>query len=196
MRFVYARVSSKDQHLDRQIEEIKKIFPDIEEQNIYSDKQSGKDFNRTNYQKLKEIVSSGDEIIIKELDRLGRNKDEIKKELAWFKEKKVICRILDVPTTLIDFKDQDWLFDMINNVMIEVMGAIAEQERKKIKQRQKEGIAVAKANGVRFGRPKLEVPEFDEVYKKVQSSSITLKEALEKLNISKRSWYRLCKEVV
>lgn len=196
MKYVYARVSSKDQHLDRQIEEIKRLYPDIAEENFYTDKQSGKDFNRTNYQKLKEVVSAGDEIIIKELDRLGRNKEEIKKELAWFKEKRVFCRILNIPTTLIDFKDQEWLFDMVNNIMIEVMGAIAEQEREKIKQRQKEGIEVAQAKGVKFGRPKLEVPEFETLYKAVQSSSITLKEALEKLNISKRSWYRLCKEVL
>lgn len=195
MRFVYARVSSKDQHLDRQIEEIKKIYSDVDERNIFTDKQSGKDFNRTNYQKLKETVSAGDEIVIKELDRLGRNKKEVQNELTWFKEHKVICRILDVPTTLIDFKDQEWLFDMVNNILIEVMGAIAEQERKKIKQRQKEGIESALKNGVKFGRPRLDTSNFLEVYDKVKSHTLKVSEALSILNISKRSWYRLCKEV-
>lgn len=195
MKYIYARVSSKEQHLDRQIEEIKKIYPDIEDTNIYSDKQSGKDFNRTNYQIMKSLVQEGDEIIIKELDRLGRNKIEIQNELTWFKNKKVICRILDVPTTLIDFKDQEWLFDMVNNILIEVMGAIAEQERKKIKQRQKEGIESALKAGVQFGRPKLNVPNFAAIYEDVKHNKLSLNEALKELNISRRSWYRLCKEV-
>ena len=92
-------------------------------------------------------------MIIKELDRLGRNKDAVKEEMKWFKDNGIAVRILDVPSTLIDFQGQDWIADMVNNIIIEVLAAMAEQERLKIKKRQKEGIAIAKAKGVRFGRP-------------------------------------------
>lgn len=136
MKYAYLRVSSTDQSLSRQIDAVKKFAPDLKDERIFYDKQSGKNFDRAEYQKLKSVVSKGDEVIIMELDRLGRDKDGIKSELQWFKENGVIVRILDVPTTLIDFQGQDWIADMVNNVIIEVMGAVAEQERLKIRKRQ------------------------------------------------------------
>ncbi len=186
MIYGYVRVSTKEQNLDRQVNEIRERYGDIR---IYADKQSGKDFRREAYQELKRAVCSGDEVIIKELDRLGRNKEEVKKELEWFRSRRVICRILDVPTTLIDFKGQEWLFDMVNNILIEVMGSIAEQERVKIRSRQREGIDAALKKGVKFGRPKAEV-DIGEMKERVERGEITVSEAVKELNISRRTWYR------
>ena len=124
----YGRVSTKEQNLERQLV-VARQYKNIPVENVYCDKQSGKNFDRTEYQKLKSVVKSGDEVIVKELDRLGRNKDEIKAEIAWFKDNGVTLRILDVPTTLIDFQGQEWIRDMVNNILIEVLGAMAEQER-------------------------------------------------------------------
>ena len=178
MKYFYGRVSAKDQNLGRQLEEAKKQNCDI----IFTDKQSGKDFNRPEYQRLKETVVAGDEVIIKELDRLGRNKEEIKAEIQWFKEHDVTLRILNVPTTLIDFQGQDWIKDMVNNILIEVMGAIAEEERNKIKERQKEGIAVAKQQGVKFGRPKLDIEP--------KPADETISEYCKRVGISRNTYYR------
>lgn len=185
MRYLYARVSSKEQNVDRQLELEKEYTPD----RVFIDKQSGKDFNREQYQEMKSVVVEGDEIIIKELDRLGRNKVEIQEELKWFREHKVLCRILDIPTTMIDFQGQAWLFEMVSNILIEVMGTIAEQERIKIKQRQREGIKAAKEKGVKFGRPVID-GEFDLYKQMVKEGKITVARAIEELGISKRTWYR------
>ena len=181
MRYFYGRVSAKDQNLGRQLEEAKNHNCEV----IFTDKQSGKDFDRPEYKKLKETVSAGDEVIVKELDRLGRNKEEIKREIQWFKEHDVTLRILNVPTTLIDFQGQDWIKDMVNNILIEVMGAIAEEERNKIKERQKEGIAVAKKQGVKFGRPQAEI-------KINKPSNETVSEYCARMGISRSTYYKYC----
>ncbi|MBR4123766.1 MAG: recombinase family protein, partial [Clostridia bacterium] len=97
MIYAYLRVSTKEQNLERQIVAVKEYRPELLMENVYSDKQSGKNFDRTEYLKLKAVIKPGDELIVKELDRLGRNKEEIKKELSWFKENKIIVRILNVP---------------------------------------------------------------------------------------------------
>ena len=109
MIYAYIRVSSQDQNLDRQLEAVKAYRPELKGENIFADKQSGKNFEREAYQELKTVLQPGDEIIIKELDRLGRNKEAIKDELKWFKENGITVRILDVPSTLIDFQGQDWI---------------------------------------------------------------------------------------
>jgi DNA invertase Pin-like site-specific DNA recombinase len=201
MTYFYARVSSKDQNLERQLE-VARSYKQIDE--VFADKQSGKDFERAQYQLLKAIVQSGDEVIIKELDRLGRNKEGIKAEIEWFRSRGVVLRILDVPTTLIDFQGQDWIFDMVNNILIEVLGAIAEQERKKNKQRQKEGInAMPVSDGKRvslktgnpYGRPKREISDFEKFLKKQKDGLITVVDACEEMGISRSQWYRLVKEV-
>ena len=191
MRYFVARVSTKEQNLARQLKVARERF-DIPDENVFCDKASGKDFNRPEYQRMKTILKPGDEVIVKEFDRLGRNKDETKKELEWFKQHGVIVRILDVPTTLLDFKEQTWVSEMINNILIEVLGTIAEQERNKIRQRQAEGIAampvvngkkISSKTGRPTGRPQKPV-------KYVLEDGETVKEACERLGISRTQWYR------
>lgn len=194
MIYGYVRVSTKDQCLDRQVQALAQYkHPD----RIFSDKQSGKDFARVGYQELKGVVQPGDEIVIKELDRLGRNKDEIKAELEWFKQQGVIVRILDVPTSLIDFQGQDWIRDMVNNILIEVLGAIAEQERKKIKQRQAEGIQAKKDRGEwdDYGRPAKEIPDLEKFREMQKGGQISVAKACKELGISRATWYSRMQEV-
>ena len=193
MTYAYIRVSSSEQHLDRQVIAIREVCPDIPDMRIYSDKQSGKNFERAGYQLLKSVLMPGDEVIIKELDRLGRNKEGIKEELKWFKDNGVTVRILNIPTTMIDFQGQEWIRDMINNILVEVMSSIAEEERVKIHQRQSEGIAAAKAKGVKFGRPTEYTGGFEEARSLVESGEMTVVEACEKLKISRTQWYRMMK---
>ena len=178
MRYAYIRVSTKEQHLDRQIEAIKEYRPD----EVFADKLSGKNFDRPEYHRLKSIIRRGDEIIVKELDRLGRNKDAVKEELKWFKDNGVIVRVLDIPTTMIELPGQEWIEEMVNNILIEVIAAVAEQERKKIRQRQKEGIACARERGVKFGRPEKDV-------ECVLLEGETVRDACRRLGVSKTYWY-------
>ena len=202
MIYFYARVSSKDQNLARQLETAKS-YKNIDK--IFCDKQSGKHFNRQEYIKLKDTVIRGDEVVIKELDRLGRNKEGIKEEIKWFKEKGAILRILDVPTTLIDFNGQDWIGEMLNNILIEVLGAMAQQEREKIEKRRLEGIAampivngkrVSSKTGNGFGRPpKVDDDEFQKFLKKQKDGEMTIVECCKQMGISRRTWYdriRIC----
>lgn len=198
--FAYLRVSSKDQNLARQIVSVKEYRPNIKDERIYADKKSGKDFNRTEYQKLKTEIRPGDELIIPELDRLGRNKEEIKAELRDFKERKVLVRILNVPTTLIEIKGQDWIFDMINNILIEVLGAISEEERNKIRVRQREGIdampvidgkRVSAKTGREIGRPTKEISDFQKILQKQKDGEITVKQGCSILGIGRSKWYEL-----
>lgn len=206
MRYFYARVSTKDQNLSRQLKAAKEFYPTYDE--IFTDKQSGKDFQRDNYQRMKSIAVAGDEVITSNLDRLGRNKDEIKEELKWFKDSGIITRILDVPTTLIDFQGQEWIADMVNNILIEVMGAIAEQERETTLERINEGIAampvvdgkrVSTKTGKPMGRPpainSVSKSEFKKILKKQKDGLITVKDAIKELSISRTTWYNLIKEV-
>ena len=181
IRYFLTRVSARDQNLARQLAVARGYF-DIPDENVFCDKASGKDFDRPEYKRLKSIVRPGDEVIVKEFDRFGRNKKEMKRELEWFREHGVAVRILDIPTTLIDFKDQTWVLDMVNNILIEVLGTIAEQEREKIKQRQKEGIACARERGGKFGRPEKDVDC-------VLLDGETVRDACKRLGVSKTYWY-------
>ena len=167
---------------------------------MYCDKITGSSFDRPQYNVLKAIVQEGDEVIVKEFDRFGRNKEEMKRELEWFKQKGVLVRILDIPTTLIDFKDQTWVLEMVNNILIEVLGAVAEQERKKTKQRQAEGIAampvvdgkrVSVKTGRRFGRPASEIDDerFEKLAQKQKDGIITVADCCRELGISRSTWY-------
>ena len=196
MVYHYCRVSSADQNLSRQIDELSKHK---KADRVFADKASGKNFDRENYQALKSVVRSGDEVFIKELDRLGRNKEEIKNELKWFKENGVTVRVLDVPTTLIDFRGQDWVQDMINNILIEVLGAVAEQERIKIRKRQAEGIMAKKARGDwdDYGRPEkaIDMKVFSELHEKNKKGEMTVTECCKELGISRTLWYSRLKEV-
>lgn len=124
----YARVSTIYQNTDRQIQALEKYG--IPKQDIFVDKQSGKNFERQGYLLLKEnVLRSGDTLVVKELDRLGRNKEAVKEELENFKSRGIRVKILDVPTTLIDCEEQGWVMDMVSNILIEVMSSIAEEER-------------------------------------------------------------------
>lgn len=191
----YARVSTREQNEDRQLEALK-VFG-VPEQNIIIDKASGKDTEREGYQYLKrQILRNGDTLVIKELDRLSRNKADIKRELEEFKEMDIRVKILDIPTTLTEFPpDQEWILDMINSILIEVLGSIAENERNKIRSRQREGIEAAKKKNVRFGRPAVEKPDnWDTVITEVRSGEIKAVEAIQELGISRSSYYRLLRK--
>lgn len=180
-RYFYARVSSKEQNLDRQLEAAKSYKEHIDE--VFADKQSGSNFEREQYQKMKAGLQRGDEVIIKELDRLGRNKELINEELQWFKNNGITIRILDIPTTLIDFGEQEWVNTMVTNILVEVMSSMAEQERIKIKARQREGIELAKARGVKFGKEPMEVD-----VSLLEGENIT--DACKRLGISRNTYYR------
>lgn len=191
--FGYARVSSFEQNPERQIKALKEN--NILEENIYTDKKSGKDFSRVEYQKLKNILREGDTLIIKELDRLGRNKTLIKEELEWFKNNNINIVILNIPTTKMllnkDLQSNKWIIDMVNNILIEVLSTIAEEERNKIRQRQAEGIALAKKEGKYKGRKPVSIQkfpkDFSRLYKQWKQGGITIKQFAALLNIKSRS---------
>ena len=184
--YYYARVSSKEQNLDRQIAAFKALG--AQEREIITDKESGKNLERTGYQALKNaILRPGDTLVVKSLDRLSRNKRDIKNELQYFKDNRIRLKIIELPTTMMDLPEgQEWVFEMVNNILIEV------QERETTHQRQAEGIAAAKAKGVKLGRPALTVPaNWDEVYSAWKAGEITAKEAMERTGTKRTSFYKL-----
>lgn len=190
--YYYARVSSKDQNLDRQISAF--LALGATEREIITDKESGKDLDRTGYQALKNaMLRRGDTLIVKSLDRLSRNKADIKNELQYFKDNGIRLKVIDLPTTMMDLPEgQEWVFEMVNNILIEVLGTIAEQERATIKQRQAEGIEAAKKKGKKLGRPSLTFPEnWEEVYGAWKAGEITAKAAMEQTNTKRTSFYKL-----
>lgn len=203
MRYFYARVSTKDQSLERQLEAAKEYKGEFDA--VFADKATGKNFNRPEYIRLKGIVRRGDEVVIKELDRLGRNKLGIKDELRWFRDRGVIVRVLNVPTTLLEMPEgQEWVFDMVNNILIEVMGAIAQNELETTRRRCREGFdamprdaegyRISAKTGRRCGKIAEPTPQFEEYYFRVKSGEITNETAYKQLCIGKTKWYRLCKE--
>ena len=194
--FYYARVSSKEQHLDRQLEAFRKLGAD--ERDIITDKESGKSLERSGYQALKNtMLRSGDTLIIKSLDRLSRNKTDIHNELQYFKEHNIHLKVIDLPTTMRDLpKGQEWVFDMVNNILIEVLGTIAEQERQTIRKRQREGIDAAKKKGKHLGRPQAVKPaEFDDIFSEWKKGNITARQAYTMLGVSKSVFYRWIKVI-
>ena len=191
----YARVSTREQNLDRQIAALRQYVTD--ERDIITDKESGKDFDRTGYQYLRErLIRPGNTLIVKSLDRLGRNKEQVMEELRHFRADGVRVKILDLPTTMIDLPDgQDWIVEMVNNILIEVLASIAEQERLTIRQRQAEGIAEAKKQGRLLGRKKTELPtEWELVTGLWKSGSITAVQAMDRLGLKKSTFYRMVRE--
>jgi DNA invertase Pin-like site-specific DNA recombinase len=189
----YSRVSTKEQNLDRQLVELRKY---VDDRFIFQDKVSGKDFNRPEYQLMRKVAQKGDVIYVKSLDRLGRNKSEVKQELEYYKNEGVRIKILDIPTSMMDIPEgQEWLMDMINNLLIEVLATMAEQERLNIRQRQAEGIAIAKKEGKYKGRKEIDFPEnWAEVYDQWKSRKIKGNEAMEKLGLKRNTFYRLIKK--
>ena len=163
--YYYGRVSSREQNLARQIQAF--LAMGAQEREIITDKESGKDLERPGYQALRHtILRRGDTLVVKSLDRLSRNKADIKNELQFFKDNGIRLKVIDLPTTMMDLPEgQEWVFEMVNNILIEVLGTIAQQERETIRKRQEEGIAAAKASGKRFGRPAISFPEgWEEIY--------------------------------
>ncbi|WP_415348502.1 recombinase family protein [Clostridium perfringens] len=164
-KYAYIRVSSKDQNVERQIVAMKKLGLTTEQ--MYIDKQSGKNFDRKNYQKMIKKLKSGDEIYIKSIDRLGRNYEEIIEHWHYLtKIKNVEIIVLDFP--LLDTRNQTngITGKLISDLFLQILSYVAQIERENIKQRQAEGIKIAKEKGIKFGRPTLPIPkEFEEIYK-------------------------------
>lgn len=191
--FGYIRVSSKDQNIDRQLVSFKEYG--IDERDIYIDKQSGKDFNREQYNTLKHILRENDLLVIKSIDRLGRNYDMIIDEWKDItKNIKADIVVIDMP--LLDTrKNKDLLGTFISDLVLQILSYVAEQEMSFIKQRQKEGIDNAKKNNVKFGRPRIEKPQnFDIVVSKWKNKEIKSKEAMELLGLKPNTFYNLLKK--
>ena len=216
----YIRVSSKDQKEDRQQIALKEVGVELQniyvdkqfskdfnrlqykkmlrklKKDIYMDKQSGKSFDRPNYNKLLRKMKKDDLLYIKSIDRLGRNYEEILQQWRILtKEKGVDIVVLDMP--LLDTRQgYDLTGTLIADIVLQLMSYVAQTEREFIRQRQKEGIAAAKARGVRFGRPKVELPEdFLVIVIKWEKKEITLESALQKLHMSRATFYRKVKEL-
>jgi DNA invertase Pin-like site-specific DNA recombinase len=185
--FYYARVSSTSQNLARQIEAFKADGAD--EHDIITEKRSGKDMDRPEYLALRNhMLRSGDTLVIMSLDRLGRNKQAIKDELEYYKKNNIRVRILDLPTS--NFKPaegQEWILDMVNNILIEVLSSQAEQERLTIKKRQSEGIAIAKKQGKYKGghEKKIDEEKFKILYAMYTNRQISKSRMAKELNVSR-----------
>ena len=194
--FYYARVSTKDQNIDRQVEAFKE-YGATDERDIIIDKASGKDFNRSGYQLLTtQLLREGDTLVIKELDRLGRNMEQIKKEWNDLTKREINIVVLDTPILNTTGKT-DLEKTLISNIVFELLSYMAEKEREKIRQRQAEGIkALKERNGGKgIGRPKIAIPEgFEEVYNNWKAGSITAKAAMEQLGLKRTTFYSLVKE--
>lgn len=191
-KFGYIRVSSKDQNEGRQLEAMRKMG--INERDIYLDKQSGKNFERANYQLLKRVIRKGDILYIHSLDRFGRNKEEILQE--WNDLTKNIeadIVVLDMP--LLDttqYKDSMGTF--IADLVLQILSWMAEEERERIRKRQREGIDLALQNGIQFGRtPVFVSEEFKEVYGKWKTGELTAVQAMQEAGVKKTSFYKLVK---
>ncbi|NJE43801.1 recombinase family protein [Massilimicrobiota sp. SW1139] len=187
----YVRVSSKDQCEDRQLLALKEFG--IVERNIYTDKISGKNFNRPQYHRLMKKLKQGDVVVILSIDRLGRNYDEIQNQWRIItKEKQADIVVLDMP--LLDTRksqNNDLTGTFIADLVLQILAYVAQIERENIKQRQKEGIHAAKCRGVQFGRPRKNIPDnFDDVKEKWEKSEINSRQAAQILGISQNTFLR------
>lgn len=194
MKYGYVRVSSITQNIARQMEEMKKygLTDDV----IYVDKQSGKDFERKNYQLLKSKLKKNDVVIIKSIDRLGRNYNMIIEE--WIELTKIIgidIYVIDFPLLNTSFENNNLMGKFISDIILQVLSFVAENERVNIKQRQAEGIKIAKENGKHMGRPEYILPNnFKDIANKFYNKQITNKEAANLLNISRGTFLKYAKK--
>lgn len=190
----YVRVSTGHQKTDRQREALLKAG--VASRDIFTDKQSGKDFSRPQYQKLKEQLVAGDTVVILDLDRLGRNYDEMASE--WndlTKNRQCNIGVINFPLLSTTNKSKQLETRLMADVIFALLSYVAEREHSNLLERQREGIEVARKNGVKFGRPKVEKPtDFPEVYAKVQRHEITAREAMKQLNLKPNSYYRFASE--
>ena len=193
-KYGYVRVSSVDQNEERQMVEMRKL--NIPNDCIFIDKQSGKDFNRVAYQNMLDVLSEGDLLYILSIDRLGRNYEEIQKQWRFLtREKKIDIAVIDMP--LLDTRNgKDLMGTFIADVVLQILSFVAQTERENIKKRQAQGITVAKANGIVFGRPKLQHPQnFEKIVLLWRSGKITSEKAAKMCGFSKRTLYRKIKEI-
>lgn len=185
----YVRVSTTEQNEERQLIAMRE--KNVPESNIYIDKQSGKNFNRFQYMELIKNIQKGDLLYILSIDRLGRNYNEIQEQWRILtKEMGINICVIDMP--LLDTRNGKNLMEtFIADLVLQILSFVAESERDNIKKRQQQGIATAKTRGVKFGRPKLILPEdFTKIVKKWESKKLTLNEAVIKCNVSKSTFYR------
>lgn len=192
--YAYIRVSTKEQNVDRQLVALEPY--NIPKENIYCDYQSGKNFDRPAYRQLINHLQREDLLIIKSIDRLGRNYDEILEQ--WKHITKNIgadITVLDMPLLDTRSKDGDLTGNLISDIVLQLLAYVAQTEREFIKQRQAEGIAVAKAKGKKFGRKPIEKPaEYDETYIKWENGDITVREAAKLLGVSHSTFHRWCQQ--
>lgn len=197
----YHRTSTTDQHLDRGITEITEYCNshNISLVKIFTDQQTGKNFNRPRYQVMKEdVLRSGDILIITELDRLGRNKRDTMKEIQYFKEHNIRLMVLELPTTLIDLSSMKeitakMMLECINNMMLELYASMAQAEIEKKEKRQAEGISEMKRRGEweRYGRPKaMDFDTFSKNYERVLKGEVKPFELIDELGLTKPTYYR------
>ncbi len=194
MMYGYVRVSTREQNEDRQMRALYKI--DVPRENIYMDKQSGKDFERPMYNRMVKRLQADDVIFVKSIDRLGRNYEEILEQWRFLtKEKKVDIVVLDME--LLDTRrGKDLMGTFLSDVVLQILSFVAENERKNIRERQKEGIEAAKMRGVQFGRPKRDLPDnFEQICYQWRSGEILGKEAARLLSIPLSTFYGRAKEI-
>jgi len=189
----YARVSANDQNEGRQIEAL--TASGVDERFIFVDKASGKDFNRAEYQVLIRALREGDTLVIKSIDRLGRNYSEITEQWRVItKEIKAYIKVLDLPLLDTTAGDKDLTGTFIADIVLQILSYVAETERLNIRQRQAEGIKLAKASGKRLGRPSAQFPpKFDEIYASWKRGEITATKAIERLGLKRTTFYKLVK---
>lgn len=189
----YVRVSSLDQNEERQMVEMRKIG--IPEDQIYKDKQSGKDFNRPMYQKLLRRLKKGDVLYILSIDRLGRNYEEIQSQWRYLtREKEIDVSVIDMP--LLDTRrGKDLMGTFLADIVLQVLSFVAQNERENIRKRQAQGIAAAKANGMKFGRPVIKAPpNFSEIVEKWENGIIKAYEAAEMCGMCESTFYHRLRE--
>lgn len=195
-KFGYVRVSSKDQNEERQIQNMKDLG--IEDRNIFIDKESGKNMERENYQMLKRLVRAEDTIVFDSLTRLGRNMNDTLEEFRYYEKHRVNLQFIKEPYINVNYTGEstnDVIQSAIQKATLTILSAFAEKERIDIKQRQAEGIALARNQGKRLGRPPVEITEeFMDAYKEWKSGSITAVGAMKKYGIKRSSFYKLAKQ--
>ena len=194
MEYGYIRVSSKEQNEARQRIALRETG--VSEKNIYLDKQSGKDFNRPQYMKLLRKINRGDLLYVKSIDRLGRNYEEIQQQWRLLtREKGVDIMVLDMP--LLDTRrGKDLMGTFLSDIVLQVLSFVAENERNNIRQRQAEGIAAAKAKGVKFGRPPKPLPHnFHEIHRAWRAKKMTLKQAVKACNMAVGTFYDKARKI-
>lgn len=186
----YVRVSTKEQHEDRQLIALRDFS--VPEKNIYTDKISGKDFDRPRYKAMLRKLKAGDTLVLKSIDRLGRNYDEILEQWRLItKEKQADIVVLDMPLLDTRHRGTDLTGTFIADLVLQILSYVAQTERDNMRQRQKEGIAAAKLRGVQFGRPRKPVPEeFGELKRKWEAKEITSREAAKQMGIAQDTFLR------